>query len=148
MSPSYLDVADRTWWLLGPLMRGHARVYRATGGRVGNLPGLPPLLLLDSVGGKRYTTPLVYMPHGDDFVIVASKGGYSKDPGWMHNLRAHPDTEVQIGGDRIAVRARETEGEERTELWAKAARYLRQWDRYRERTSREIPLVVLERVAS
>src|SRR5436305_2091048 len=76
----YLDVADRLWPVLGPLMRGHARLYQATGGRIGgDLPGLPPLLLLDHVGarsGVKRTTPLVYMPVDDDLLVVASKGGY------------------------------------------------------------------------
>src|SRR5437667_11164307 len=95
----YLRVADRSWPVLGPLMRGHALVYRATGGRLGRrLPGLPPMLLLDHVGarsGKKRTTPLVYMPDGENFVVVGTKGGYPRHPAWVHNLRAAPDTEVQ-----------------------------------------------------
>ena len=129
-------------------MRWHARVYRATGGRVGGqLPGLPSLLLLDHVGaksGKPRTTPLVYMPDGENLLIVASKGGYPSDPGWMHNLRANPDTEVQIGRERRRVHAREATAEERERLWPEAARYNPHWGRYRKRTSREIPLVLLE----
>ena len=144
----YLDAADHLWPVLGPLMRGHAAVYRATGGRVGGrLPGLPSLLLLEHLGarsGKRRTTPLVYMPDGQDLLVVASKGGYPKDPAWVHNLRAHPDTEVQIGGTRRKVHAREADAEERQRLWPKAADYNPHWGRYRERTSREIPLVLLE----
>jgi deazaflavin-dependent oxidoreductase (nitroreductase family) len=146
--PSYLDLADRMWPLLGPLMRGHARLYRASGGRIGDLPGLPPLLLLDHVGarsGTRRTTPLVYMPHGDDMIVVPSKGGHPRNPGWLHNLRAHPDTAVQIGSERIDVRAREATGDERRELWPKAVRYNRFWGQYQERTRRQIPLVILER---
>jgi deazaflavin-dependent oxidoreductase (nitroreductase family) len=130
-------------------MRGHAAVYRATGGRVGGrLPGLPSLLLLDHIGarsGKLRTTPLVYMPEDGDFVVVASKGGHPRHPGWLHNLRANPETEVQIGGERVKVRAREADAEERRELWPKAAAYNPHWARYRTRTSREIPLVLLER---
>ncbi len=144
----YLDVADRLWFLLGPLMRGHATIYRATGGRVGgSLPGVPPLLLLDHVGarsGKLRTTPLVYMPDGENLLIVASKGGHAKNPGWLHNLRAHPDTEVQIGRTRVKVRAREADPKERNRLWPLAAEYNPHWGRYRERTNREIPLVLLE----
>jgi deazaflavin-dependent oxidoreductase (nitroreductase family) len=145
--PDYLKVADRAWPLLGPLMRGHARLYRATGGRIGNLPGLPPLLLLDHVGaksGKKRSTPLVYMPQGDAFLVCASKGGHPKHPGWLHNLRVHPDTEVQIGRERIKVRAREASAEERERLWPAAAEYNPHWGNYRRRTSREIPLVLLE----
>jgi F420H(2)-dependent quinone reductase len=144
----YLDAADRLWPVLGPLMRGHAAIYRATGGRIGGrVPGLPSLLLLDHVGaksGKRRTTPLVYMRDGENMLVVASKGGYPRDPAWMHNLRAHPDTEVQIGRARLAVRAREASADERRRLWPRAADYNPHWARYRERTSREIPLVLLE----
>ena len=144
----YLSVADRMWPVLGRLMRGHAAVYRATGGRLGaRVPGLPSILLLVHVGarsGKRRTTPLVYMPDGDALLVVASKGGHPQDPAWMHNLRAHPDTEVQVGGKRLKVHARETTPDERRRLWPKAAAYNPHWGRYRKRTSREIPLVLLE----
>jgi len=145
--PSYLDLADRLWPVLGPLMRGHAAIYRATNGRIGNLPGVPPLLLLDHVGaksGKKRTTPLVYMPDGENMLIVASKGGYDKHPGWFHNLRAHPDTTVQIGSKRIPVHARVANAEESERLWPKAGEYNPDWERYRHRTAREIPLVLLE----
>jgi deazaflavin-dependent oxidoreductase (nitroreductase family) len=143
----YLKVADRMWPLLGPLMRGHARLYRATDGRLGELPGLPKLLLLDHVGarsGKLRTTPLVYMPDGDDLIVVPSKGGYARNPGWLHNLRANPDTDVQIGTRRISVRAREATAEERRRLWPKAIEHNPVWGRYQERTERRIPLVILE----
>src|SRR4051794_26751455 len=97
----YLDVADRSWPVLKWVMKAHAALYRATGGRVGRrLPGLPPMLLLHHVGsrtGKQRTTPLVYMPDDEDFVVVAAKGGHPKDPVWVHNLRAAPEAEVQIG---------------------------------------------------
>lgn len=144
----YLDVGDHLWPVLNRLMRGHAALYRATGGRVGHrLPGLPPMLLLDHVGrksGKRRTTPLVYMPDGDDFVVVASKGGYPKPPAWLGNLRASPETEVQVGTERVPVRARIATGDERPRLWKRAIEYNPQWGRYQERTEREIALVILE----
>jgi F420H(2)-dependent quinone reductase len=129
-------------------MRGHAAVYRATGGRIGGrVPGLPSLLLLDHIGaksGRPRTTPLVYMPDGDNLLIVASKGGYPRNPSWLHNLRAHPDTEVQIGRTRLKVHAREANSHERDRLWPNAATHNPHWARYRERTSRQIPLVLLE----
>jgi len=102
---------------------------------------------LDHVGtrsGRRRTTPLVYMPDGENLLVVASKGGYPRDPSWMHNLRAHPDTEVQIAARRIGVHAREADEQERHRLWPAAVEYNPHWGRYRERTSREIPLVLLE----
>src|SRR3954447_14200362 len=104
-------------------MRGHAWLYRATNGRIGgDLPGLPSLLLLDTVGaksGRRYTTPLVYMPENGSYVVVASKGGYPKHPGWLHTLRANAETGVQIGRGRIPVRAPGAAGKERARLWPK-----------------------------
>jgi deazaflavin-dependent oxidoreductase (nitroreductase family) len=143
----YLRVADRSWPLLWRLMSAHAIVYRATGGRIGRrLPGLPPMLVLDHVGaksGKRHSTPLVYMPDGEDFVVVGAKGGYPKHPGWVHNLRAHPDAEVQVGSSRIKVQAREADAEERRRLWPKAVSYNPLWGRYQRRTERTVPLVVL-----
>jgi F420H(2)-dependent quinone reductase len=146
----YLKIADRSWPVLGPLMRGHAIVYRATRGWIGRrLPGYPPtLLLLDHVGaksGKKRTTPLIYMPNGDDFVIVGAKGGHPCHPAWLHNLRANPETEIQIGAQRHAVRAREFSGEERQKLWPALIAHNPVWERYRCRTEREIPVVVLER---
>jgi deazaflavin-dependent oxidoreductase (nitroreductase family) len=85
------------------------------------------------------------MPHGDDFVVVPSKGGYPSNPGWLHNLRAHPETTIQIGSRRFDVRAREATADERRRLWPKAVRHNPVWGRYQERTSRRIPLVILER---
>lgn len=117
----YLDVADHLWFLLAPLMHGHAAIYQATGGRIGGrLPGLPSLLLLDHRGarsGTLRTTPLVYMPEGDGFLVVASKGGHPRHPAWLHNLRAHPEAEVQVGSTRVKVRAREADLQERLQLW-------------------------------
>ena len=139
---------DRSWPVLGRLMRAHAAVYRATGGRVGKrLPWTPPMLILDHVGArslKPRTTPLVYMPDEDRFVIFAGKGGHPQNPAWLYNLRAHPDTEIQIGKRRIEIHAREVEGEERRLLWPKALAYTGHWRRYARRTEREIPLLVLE----
>ena len=84
------------------------------------------MLVLDHVGarsGKRRITPLVYMPDGENFLIVAAKGGRPENPSWLHNLRAHPDTEIQIGSRRIRVQAREAAAEERQRLWPMAATY-------------------------
>ncbi len=144
-----LRLADRSWGVLRPLFAAHAAIYRATGGKLGRrLPFMPPILLLDHVGartGVRRTTPLIYMPDGDAFVVVAAKGGHPANPAWLYNLRAHPDTEVRLGAERIAVRAREAADRERDALWAAAAIYNRMWASYQRRTTRVIPIVVLER---
>src|SRR5947208_13828237 len=97
------------WPVLGRLMRGHAAVYRATGGRLGaRVPGLPSILLLDHVGarsGKRRTTPLAYMPHGDNLLVVPSQAGHPHDPTRMDNLRAHPDTQIRARGTPLSTHA-------------------------------------------
>lgn len=145
-----LDLADRTWPITRRLMAGHTAVYRATGGRIGHtLPGMPTMLLLDHVGarsGTRRTAPLLYFRDGDDLVIVASKGGYPKHPAWFHNLRANPDTTVQVGSERRPVRARVATDEERERLWPKAVASYAGYRGYQERSrGRTIPLVILER---
>jgi deazaflavin-dependent oxidoreductase (nitroreductase family) len=126
----------------------HGRVYRASGGRLGHhLPGCPPMLLLDTVGAKtlaQRSTALAYFEDGSDVVIVASKGGAPKHPSWLHNLRAHPDTTVQIGRERREVHARVASPEERERLWPKAVELWADYASYQKRTEREIPLVILE----
>ena len=119
----YLDVADRSWPLLRRLSGAHTSLYRATNGLVGHrIPGLPPMLLLDHVGAKSgalRTTPLLYVDDGEALVIVASKGGYPAHPAWFHNLLANPETTVQVGSRRLAVRARVADPTEQARLWPK-----------------------------
>ena len=144
----YLKVADRSWPLLRRLMGGHTTAYRATRGLIGHrIPGVPSSLLLEHVGarsGTKRTSPLAYTRDGENLILVASKGGYPKNPAWFHNLRAHPDTTVQVGSRRKAVRARAATPEERERLWALMVRVYGGYEDYRRRTDREIPLVVLE----
>lgn len=143
-----MRLVDRSWPVIRRLMAGHTFVYRATGGRIGHrLPGLPQMLLLDHVGAKsgtRRTIPLLYVEDGADVVIVASKGGHPKHPAWYHNLRANPDTTVQIGGERRAVHARVADPQERARLWPKAVAMYDNYRSYQQRAGREIPLFVLE----
>jgi deazaflavin-dependent oxidoreductase (nitroreductase family) len=142
------DAFDRGWPLWRRLMGGHTLAYRATGGLVGHrFPGAPPTLLLDHVGAKsgtKRTTPLTYLHDGDDFVIVASKGGHPSNPAWFYNLRANPDTTIQVGHKRRPVRARVANPEERTRLWPKVVDLYSGYAGYQKRTDREIPLVILE----
>jgi deazaflavin-dependent oxidoreductase (nitroreductase family) len=140
-------LVDRIWPLLTRLMGGHTAVYRATNGRIGHRhPGLPPMLLLDHVGarsGTERTSPLVYVRDGEDYVLVASKGGFPKHPGWYHNLRANPDATIQVGSRRLAVHARVATPKERERLWPMAVRTYRGYTGYQQRAGREIPLVIL-----
>ncbi|HEY4428721.1 MAG TPA: nitroreductase family deazaflavin-dependent oxidoreductase [Solirubrobacteraceae bacterium] len=144
----YLRLADRSWPLLRRAMGAHATVYRATNGLVGHrFPGAPPMLLLDHVGartGKLRTSPLVYADDGENVILVASKGGFPRNPAWFHNLMANPDVEVQIGSRRRPVHARVAEPAERERLWPKVVQVYGGYEDYQRRTEREIPLVVLE----
>ena len=126
----------------------HTVAYRATGGRIGHrFPGGPSTLLLDHVGAKsgvKRTSPLLYVRDGNNVVVVASKGGYPKHPGWFHNLQAHPDTTIQVGSERRPVHARVAQPDERARLWRKAVASYGGYAGYQERAPREIPLIVLE----
>ncbi len=105
------------------------------------------MLLMTHVGAKsaiERTTPLVYVEDGPDLVIVASKGGHPSNPAWFHNLRAQPDTTVQVGSTRRSVHARLATSAERERLWPKALAVYPGYRGYQERTDREIPLVILE----
>lgn len=140
-------LVDRSWPLLRRLTGAHVALYRATGGWVGHKPPFaPPMLLLDHRGarsGVGRTSPLVYARDGDDYVLVASKGGYPKHPAWFHNLRAHPDTTIQVGRRTLAVHARIAGDEERERLWPKAVATYGGFADYQTRVERKIPLVVL-----
>jgi F420H(2)-dependent quinone reductase len=137
------------WPLVQKGMDGHALIYRASHGLVGHrFPGVPPMLLLDHVGaksGRKRTSPLGYFTDGDDVVVIASKGGSPRNPAWFHNLRANPETEIQVGSERRPVRARVATPEERTRLWPKAVEAYGGYAGYQEKTERVIPLVILER---
>jgi F420H(2)-dependent quinone reductase len=136
------------WLLLDSAFTAHKTVYRLSGGLIGHrLPFVPPMLLLDHVGAKsgaKRTTPLVYVSDGDAFVIVASKGGHPRHPAWFHNLRANPDTTVQVGTRKVDVTARKATAAERKRLWPKVVDAYGGYAGYQKRTDRQIPLVLLE----
>ncbi len=145
----YLDLADRSWPLIHRAMGLHTLAYRATGGVIGHrIPGLgAPILLLDHVGAKSgsvRTSPLLYIEDGENVAVIASKGGFPRNPAWFHNLRAHPEASVQVGSKRRGVRARLAAGEERERLWRRAVEAYPPYADYQARTDREIPVVVLE----
>ncbi len=106
------------------------------------------MLLLDHVGAKsgtKRTAPLLYIPDGDDLVIVASKGGFPRHPAWFHNLKANPDTTVQVGSERRPVHARVANAGERERLWPVVIKSYQGYADYQARSKgREIPLVILE----
>jgi deazaflavin-dependent oxidoreductase (nitroreductase family) len=128
----------------------HVRRYRETGGDVGHIwRNGSKILLLTTEGrnsGEPRTSPLIYENAGDDYVIVASKGGAPEHPGWYRNLAKQPQVEVQVLDDVFAAQARTATGEERERLWKLAALQWPAYDDYAKKTYREIPVVVLERL--
>lgn len=126
----------------------HVERYRATDGAEGHDWQGTQTLLLTTTGrksGEQRTTPLIYAPHGDAFAIVASKGGADEPPAWYLNLSENPEVEVQIKGERFAAHARTASAEEKSEIWRKMVSEWPSYDEYQAKTSREIPVVLLER---
>jgi deazaflavin-dependent oxidoreductase (nitroreductase family) len=116
---------------------------------VEKLLGGAPMIIVTHTGAKTgttYTSPLVYSRDGDRFVIIASKGGAPENPSWYHNLVAHPEVTVEIGSEKFKAKAREVKGEERDRLYKAQAKMMPQFDEYQTKTSRKIPVLVLERV--
>jgi deazaflavin-dependent oxidoreductase (nitroreductase family) len=108
--------------------------------------GKNPILLLNTVGrksGKKRATPLLYVVDGEDFVIIASKGGAPTHPAWYLNLMANPDATVEVEDRKVLVRSEEVDGEEKARLWQKMAEMYPAYDDYQKKTKRQIPLLVL-----
>jgi deazaflavin-dependent oxidoreductase (nitroreductase family) len=131
------------------MLKVHQLIYERSGGRVGHRLFGTRSLLLRTVGaktGRQRTNALTYAHDGADYVIVASMGGAPRSPGWYHNLRAHPEVEIQVGTKRMKATARPVlPGDpDRDRLWELADRNNdRRYSTYQTLTSRPIPVVVL-----
>jgi deazaflavin-dependent oxidoreductase (nitroreductase family) len=126
----------------------HLNRYLETNGEDGHIFSGVPTLLLTTMGrktGQPYTTPLIYGQDGDRYLLVASRGGAPTNPGWYRNLVIQPDVEIQVKADRFSVRARTATPEEKGPLWELMAKIWPNYDEYKTKTTREIPLVILER---
>ena len=133
---------------LADWMVEHMENYLATNGEDGHVWRGVPTLLLTTTGrrtGRSLMLPLIYGTHGDHYVIVASKGGNPKHPGWYVNLVAEPTVQVQVGAERFTARARTAAGDERAALWDQMADVWPPYNEYQTKTERQIPVVVLER---
>jgi F420H(2)-dependent quinone reductase len=126
----------------------HRVLYRASGGRVGGRIWGLSILLLTTTGrksGRPRTTPLCFLPDGDALVVVGSNGGMDWFPAWWLNLLDQPRATVEVGRERRAVLARRATPDEHARLWAEITAIAPGYLKYRQRTRREIPLVLLER---
>jgi F420H(2)-dependent quinone reductase len=129
----------------------HVALYRRTGGRFGgHIPGWPEarILLLDHTGAKsgaKRTSPVMYHEDGPTIAVIASKAGQPTHPAWFHNLRANPDTTIQIGSEVRRVRARIATDAERDRLWPEFVAFYPGYDFFqRNAKGRKIPVVILD----
>ena len=160
-----LEEARRPWWdrlivsivssrLGAPFFRKTMHridrpLLRLTRGRLSFASGYPVLLLTTTgaKSGKPRTIPLLYIERGDSLAVIGTRFGSTRHPGWYHNLRARPEATVEIKGERRTYTAREAEGDEREEIWARAVRMYSGYERYGSRAGRKIPVMVLTPVS-
>jgi len=141
--------ADSPFW---KVFNGFAKlnvvVFRATRGKVGAKMMGAPVGLVHHVGAKSGThrvQPLIYLEESGRWLIVASKGGTDRHPAWFHNLKANPDTEIELPGRKVAVRARVLDADERAEVWPKLVAIYKPYAQYQEHAGdRVIPVVSLD----
>jgi deazaflavin-dependent oxidoreductase (nitroreductase family) len=127
----------------------HVRRYIETNGEDGYWWKGAPTLILTTLGrrsGKARRLALIYSEDNGRYIIVASKGGSDAHPEWYLNLRENPDVMVQVREDRFRARARTARPEERKDLWPRMVEIWPDYDKYQQKTDRQIPLVILERI--
>ncbi len=122
----------------------HVFLYRLTGGAVGGTMSGAPILLLEMIGhksGKKRTIPLIHLETDRGHAIVASYGGADAHPAWYKNLKANPEVTIQVKSERKQVRADDASPERKAELWPRLVEIYADYDLYKKRTDREIPVV-------
>ena len=138
-----LDRATDSQW---DWVAEQTRTYLTSGGAQGHESDGVRVLVLATTGrttGQPRRTCLIYGTSGDDFVLVASKGGADEDPDWFKNLQAHPRVGVQAGARRFTCRARSASSLERDALWPQMVGIFPLYEEYAHQTDRQIPVVLL-----
>jgi deazaflavin-dependent oxidoreductase (nitroreductase family) len=123
--------------------------FRANDGKVGGMFGGMNLLLMTTKGaksGKEFIIPVAYTKDGENFVVVASKGGAPTNPAWYYNLIAHPEIIVEVDSEKFQARAVNTTDKERERLFNQHAAVYPTFNDYKAKTTREIPVLTLERL--
>jgi F420H(2)-dependent quinone reductase len=134
-------------WILKFVSKAHVFLNRLTGGRAFNtLSGMDVcfVVMTGAKSGRRITMPLMYVPHQDGVLLVASQGGAPKNPVWYHNLVKHPDIEVLHRTRHMTLRARLASAEEKPALWPICDAFYPPYADYRARTTRDIPVFICE----
>ena len=132
-------------WILKAVTRVHTFLYNISGNRWLNTLGGDEVCFVDMTGaksGRKLTIPLMYIPHGQEVLLVASMGGAPKNPVWHNNLVKNPDIEVSYRGDRKKFRARLATADEKPVLWPVCYQAYAPYEAYRKRTTRDIPIFV------
>jgi deazaflavin-dependent oxidoreductase (nitroreductase family) len=139
-----MGLSTRAFRAMGKL---NTPIYRLSRGRLMSKVNRAPVLLLTTTGrktGQRRTAPVVYLPDGDNITIINTNAGHEKVPAWSLNLKAKPQAEVEIGGERRRVLARVAEGEERDDLWQRHNHQYSGFDIYDGNIARRPEVFVLE----
>jgi F420H(2)-dependent quinone reductase len=129
------------------ISRANVFIYRLSGGRLWNTMQGSPICLVSMTGrksGRRITMPLMYTPHGEDVLIVASLGGAPKHPVWYHNIVANPEVSIQVGNTVRNMLARQADAAEKAKLWPVLVASYPDFDNYQKATDRDIPVIVCE----
>jgi len=140
--------------ITGQVLRAHEKLYVASDGRIGHKMIGVPTLLMRSTGrrtGATRTNGLVYARDDNDYLVVASNGGADKPPAWLHNVKADPSVEVQVGRDRQPATARviEPSDPDYERLWKIVNENNKdRYTAYQEKTSRPIPVIALTPASS
>jgi deazaflavin-dependent oxidoreductase (nitroreductase family) len=121
--------------------------FRANEGKVGGYFEGATLLLLHTIGAKsglERVNPVVYLPDGDDYVVIASKGGAPSNPDWYYNLLANPEVTIEVGNQQLQARASVVDEPERSDLYEKMVQRREGFAEYKQKTSRVIPVIRLK----
>jgi deazaflavin-dependent oxidoreductase (nitroreductase family) len=126
--------------------RFHVWLWKLTSGKLGDAFGRLPFMMLTTRGrktGRKRTTPVLYLQHGADLIVVASFGGNDKHPAWYLNLEHHPKAETMINGERRSLIAHRVSPEEKQLIWPRLVELYPNFTIYQQRTRRDIPLLRL-----
>ena len=133
--------------VVGAVGRLNSFIYKLSGGRLLGKIGKSEICVVTMTGaktGKKRDIPLMYIPHGDGVLLVASLGGAPRHPTWYYNLVANPDIEVLVGTRTTKLRARRATPAEKSELWGICCKFYPPYDSYQARTERDIPVFICE----
>ncbi len=134
-------------WIFKQFMRFQIFMYRRSGGKtLGRVRGMP-VLLLTTVGrktGKQHVTPVMYLRDGENYVVTASNNGADKHPGWFVNLQSNPQTTIEVGNMTRGVLAHQASPEEKKRLWTQLVEQAPFFEDYQKKTTRDIPMVILQ----